>query len=53
MLLVMEMCSKNNLVVIAVTCMHQFARSEMPEAAEFTVIVISIVYTIFSFITLY
>ena len=54
MLLVMEMCSKNNLVVIVVTRMRQFARlSEMPEAAVFTVIVISIDYTIFSFIILY
>jgi len=48
MLLVMEMFSNNNLVVIAVTRIHQFARlSEMLEAAVFTVIIISIAYTTF------
>ena len=53
MLLVMEMCSNNNLVVIAVTRLRQFARlSEMLQAAKFTVIVISVAYTIFSFIIL-
>jgi hypothetical protein len=43
MLLVMDMCSNNNLAVIAVTLLHQFARlSEMLEAAKFTVMIISI-----------
>jgi len=42
-LLVMEMCSLNNLVVISVTRMHHTARLlEAQEAAKFTVKILSI-----------
>jgi hypothetical protein len=51
MLLVMEMCSNNDSVLIVVTRMRQFAMlSEVQEAAEFTEIITCIAYRIFSFI---